>query len=244
MPAKKLKLYSTVDTENPKFEKYNGLPRVSYSAYTSWREDAYRGSFIAAKILGIPDEGNMFTDFGSACGEFLETRQTEEVKQSPFLSEADMQILHSVNIPADSEFEREIMIKRTDSIKGADYCILGYVDRATTSPEALVDVIDYKTGGEKKIKEYAGSDYNQTKLYAYALEEEGEEIGYVGVELLLRKGNTLEPGNKHVLRLEGTIEEIPTPYDKKEVEFFLEGFDKVVWEISDAITFYNKYFVD
>lgn len=250
MPKKIIQSYSTVQTENPKFEKYKGLPQFSYSAYTSFKEDAYRGSFFADKLLGIPDPGNIFTDFGSGCGEYLESKGIGgELVISELLSEKDVEILNTVELPEDSEFEREIMIKReirnpkTGKVVG-EYCIIGYVDRNTRTPEAKIDVIDYKTGSAKKAKDYGGPDYMQTKLYAYALEKEGEEIGYVGVELLHRKGNNVIPGDKNVLRLEGTIEKIPTPYDKRDVEFFLEGFDQVAEEISDYITFYNKYFVD
>jgi len=235
MPKQKLQLYSVVSTKNPKFEKYNGLPRMSYSAYTSWNEESYIGSFIAAKFLGIPDPGNIFTEFGSGCGEWLETAGE---KAAALLSESDIEILSSVEVFQDSEFEREIMIKREN------YCILGYIDECHRDGVQLITVTDFKTGGAKKKADYAGPDYNQTRLYAYGLEEEGEEIGYVGVELLHRKGNTLVPGDKNILRLEGTIEKIPTPYVREETEEFLEKFDKTAKEISDHLVFYNKYFKD
>jgi len=244
MGAKKLRLYSTLETDNPKFKKDNGLPRMSYSAYTSWKSDMYRGAFIADKFLGIPDPGNMFTDFGSGCGEYLEAKgmKDEKAETSALLSPSDLETLNKVNLPEGSVFEREIILKR--ETKFGPYFILGYIDRETQTPECLLDIIDYKTGGAKKSKDYSGSEYNQTRLYAYAREKDGEEIGYVGVELLHRLGNSLVPGDKNVLRLEGTIEEIATPYDVRETEFFLEGFDKVAMEISDNLTFYNKYFAD
>lgn len=244
MGKRVIKSYRTVDTENPKFEKYNGLPKFSYSAYTSWTEDQYRGAFIADKILGVPDPGNVFTDFGSACGEYLETRDSEDKKVSEYLKPSDIEVLDRVVLPPNSEFEREIMLKRSIDKRG-DYCIHGFIDRATETPEAKVDVIDYKTGGANKSSKYGGPDYNQTRLYSYALEkEEGEEIGYVGVELLHRKGKSLVPGEAHPIRLEGTIEAIETPYDSKSTETFLQKFDKVVIEISDCISFYEKYFID
>lgn len=240
MGKKIFKLYSVLNTDNPKFEKYNGLPYMSYSAYNSWMEDSYRGAFIAAKFLGIPDDGNIFTDFGSGCGEFLETKGMKvELKVAPLLSEFDIETLNNVVIPEDSEFERMIVLRRKD------YVLMGYIDRCTRNAEAKLDVVDYKTGGAKKAKEYGGVTYNQTRLYSHSLTvEEGEEIGYVGVELLHRKGNNLIPGDKNVLRLEGTIEEVPTPYNPQETEFWLEGVDKVAHEISDNLTFYNKFFVD
>lgn len=237
MPAKKLKLYNVVNTTNPKFEKYNGLPQMSYSAYTSWRSEAYRGAFIANKFLGIPDPGSIFTDYGSACGKYLETRGSANPERSPLLSAADVEILDKVVLPPGSVFEREVMLRR------ADYCIIGYIDMCSTSPEGKLEVRDFKTGSDKKVKEYANPDYQQTRLYAHALEkEEGEEVGYVGVELLHRKGNKVIPNDKNTLRLEGPVTAVPTPFDRKEITFFLEGVDKVAEEISDFITFYQKYF--
>lgn len=239
MPAKKIKLYNTVKTVNPKFEKYNGLPQMSYSAYTSWRSDSYRGAFIASKFLGIPDPGSIFTEYGSACGKYLETRGSATPERSPLLSESDVEVLDAVVLPPNSSFEREIMLRRKD------YCIIGYIDMCSVSPEGKLEVRDFKTGATKKTAEYASPDYQQTRLYAHALEkEEGEEVGYVGVELLHRKGNNLIPGDKNCLRLEGPVTAVPTPFDRKEIEFFLEGVDKVAEEISDFITFHQKYFAE
>lgn len=245
MPVKKIELYGVLSTKNPKFEKYNGLPRMSYSAYTSWKSDTYRGSFIADKFLGIPDDGNMFTDFGSACGEYLETRNSDEKKVSPLLSMEDMDILDEVELPEGSLFEREVIVKRDLGKMGA-YCILGYIDMSFRDSVGLACVVDFKTGSPKKVAEYGGPDYKQTRLYSYALEvEEQEEIGYVGVELLCRKGNTLTPGDKNVLRLEGDVIQVPTPYDSLETEKWLtDEFDKVAVDISDNLTFYNKYFAN
>lgn len=242
MPAKRIELYSVTNTTNPKFEKYNGLPRMSYSAYTSWKSDLYRGAFIAAKFLGIPDPGNIFTEFGSACGEYLETRDSDNVKISPLLSGDDIDILDGVELPEGSIFEREIYLRR-DLGKMGSYVILGFIDMNFEDSEGLQVVVDFKTGGAKKTEEYGGPDYNQTRLYSYALEhEEQEEVGYVGVELLHRKGNNLIPGDKNVLRLEGTVEQVETPYNYNDTEKFLKDFDKVAMEISDTLTFYKKYF--
>jgi hypothetical protein len=245
MPIKRIELYDTLKTENPKFEKYNGLPKMSYSAYTSWIEDAYRGSFIAAKFLGIPDGGNIFTDFGSACGQYLETRNTDNPKVSILLSNSDIEILNKVDIPDGSIFEKEIVLIRDLGSMGA-YCIIGYIDMFFRDDVQKVCIVDFKTGSSSKSTEYGSSDYNQTRLYSYALEtEEQEDIGYVGVELLHRKGNNLIPGDKNVLRLEGEIEQIITPYDNLETAKFLkEKFDVVAIDISDNIKFFKKFFAE
>lgn len=240
MPKQKLRLYRTVDTDNPKFGKYNGKPQMSYSAYTSWKEPTYKGAFIADKFLGIPDTGNIFTDFGTGVGEYLETRHADEVKISELLSSSDISIMDSVPQQEGTVFEREVFIHREE----LDYCLIGYIDEATPNDVAKINVIDSKTGSAKKGEYYAGSDYNQTRLYAYGLEQEGEEIGEVGVRLFHRKGNNITPGDKNVIRLEGTVEYIPTPYSEEETEVWLKDVDKVAKEISSYLTFYDKYFVD
>jgi hypothetical protein len=240
---KRIELYDTLKTENPKFEKYNGLPKMSYSAYTSWTSDTYRGSFVAAKFLGIPDEGNIFTAFGSACGRYLETRNADNPEVSMLLSNKDIEILNDVAIPEGSVFEREIVLMRNLGSMGA-YVIIGYIDMNFKDEVEKNCVVDFKTGGSTKSSEYGSDDYKQTRIYSFALEtEEQEDIGYVGVELLHRKGNNLIPGDKNVLRLEGTIEKVETPYNNLETAKFLkEKFDPVAIEISDNVKFFKKFF--
>ena len=103
----------------------------------------------------------------------------------------------------------------------------GFVDRLLGVGSKIVDLVDFKTGSiEKKAKEYASKDYKQTGLYSYALEEEGFTINTSSVVLFDRKGNTLEQGNKNVLRLTGDIQYIPTPYVREEMEEFLLELDE------------------
>lgn len=217
---------------NPQFEKFIGKPKLSYSAYNSFKEPAYKGEFFGTYFLKEPRGSTIFTLFGGSVGVFLETGEPQE-----YLSNSDMEILRSeIGRPEGSVYEQEIVIDR------GEYVIQGFIDRVRHLEEG-VEIIDFKTGSiDKKKLDYAHADYNQTTLYAYALEQMGCSIGYSGVKLADRKGNTLESGNKNVLRLTGEVLDIPTPYSKERAESFLESFDKVAKEIEQYYKTYLKFF--
>lgn len=241
MPKKPFNLYSVVKTDNPKFQAYRGMPQMSYSAYTSWTNPKYIGEFIAQKFLGISLPSGIFADYGTACGEFIELNgemptDPDSIRCRELLSESDIKYLKLVERPEDSEFEREILLNR------GKYCVIGYIDRCTTLADLKLHVRDYKTGSTAKAAEYGSLKYQQTNLYAYALESEGEEVAQCDVELLHRKGNTVDPDSHNRLRLVGTSEIIDTPYTKERAEKFLKEMDKVAQEIADYAFFMNKYF--
>lgn len=216
---------------NPKFDKYVGRPKLSYSAYGSFNEPSYKGEFFGVYFLKAPRTGTIFTDFGSSVGGFMETGQPQD-----FLTESDMNILMKVGRPEGAIYEYEIIIDR------GSYIIQGYLDRIVEYEDG-VEVIDFKTGAiDKKAKDYASLDYQQTTMYSYALEQEGKKIKYSGVKLFDRKGNTLEAGNKNVLRLTGEVLDIPTPYSTERAEEFLKKFDKTALEIEAYYKTYKKYF--
>lgn len=217
---------------NPKFDKFVGRPKLSYSAYGSFKEESYRGEFFGVYFLGAPRTGTIFTDFGSSVGGFMETGEPQD-----YLTEFDMNVLREVGRPTGGIYEYEIIIDR------GDYIIQGFIDRMEINNEIEVDVVDFKTGAiDKKEKDYASEDYQQTTMYSYALEQEGYKINSSGVILFDRKGNTLEAGNKNVLRLTGDVKYIPTPYSTERAEKFLAGFDKTAKEISEYWKIYQKYF--
>jgi hypothetical protein len=216
-----------------RYKKYIGRPAMSYSTYTAFNEEGYRGEWLANKFLGIPSEGSIFTEFGSSVGTYQETGL-----EQPYLSQFDMEVLDK-EIPGNAlaEYEREVLIDR------GSYILYGFVDRIFGVKNKKVDVIDFKTGSiEKKAKEYASEDYNQTTMYCYALEEEGFEINSSKVILFDRKGNTLESGNKNVLRLTGDIEYIDTPYSRERAEKFLKKVDETAKKIAEYWAIYNKVF--
>lgn len=218
-----------------KFQKFVGMPKISYSQIESWNEPTYRGEYFESYFLGIGDSGNIFTHFGSLVGEWFEKGYDE----SGELSEDDIKVLSMIGRPEGCEYEREVVVERP-----LGYVIQGYIDRARTildqPDKKQIEVIDFKTGNiAKKAEFYAGDKYQQTTLYTYGLKEEGEDVVWSGVVMLGRNGNGSE---KSPLRLNGEVENIETPYSDKRIEDFFKKCDKTVTEISEYYNFYNKFF--
>ena len=221
------KVYEVNENTPEQYKKYEGMPKLSYSAYNSFCEEAYKGEFFANYFLGIRSEGNIFTEYGSKCGEYLEKLEKSD------LSEFDISVLEKLERPENSRYEVEVVIDR------GSYVIQGFIDQEYKVADGLV-IKDLKTGAiDKKAKDYASEDYQQTTLYAYQRELEGENVVYSGVMLLDRKGNGQE---KYPLRLTGEIADIPTPYSKERAEEFLKKFDKVAMQIEEYHKVYKKYF--
>lgn len=221
------KVYEVDENTPEHYRKYEGMPKLSYSAYNSFCEESYKGEFFANYFLGIRSEGNIFTEYGSKCGAYLEKLEKSD------LSEFDISVLEKLERPENARYEVEVVIDR------GSYVIQGFIDQEFKVPEGLV-IKDLKTGAiDKKAKDYASEDYQQTTLYAYQRELEGENVVYSGVMLLDRKGNGQE---KYPLRLTGEIADIPTPYSKERAEEFLKKFDKVAMQIEEYHKVYKKYF--
>ena len=224
-----LDLPKVYENEGGKYPQHVGKPKLSYSAYNSFNEDAYKGEFFANYFLGIRGEGNIFTDFGGKCGKLFETDT-----DSSDLSEFDTNVIKSIYRPENSLYEVEIVVDR------GSYVIQGFIDREYLDLEGNLVIDDLKTGAIKSKKDfYGGPEYQQTTLYAYQRELEGENISYSGVILLDRKGNGQE---KYPLRLTGEIEYISTPYSKKRAEAFLKSFDKTAKNIEEYYKVYKKFF--
>lgn len=235
MKAKRLKLpkvYEVNDNTPDQYKKFEGVPKLSYSAIMSFTEPSYRGEFFQTYFLGERSEGNVFTKFGGAVGEFLETG----VNEAGDLSVFDKEVLtEKVGRPYGAVYEKEIVIDR------GSYCIQGFIDRILLSSkqDGYLDVLDFKTGSiVKKRADYASDDYQQTTLYSYALEESGLNVASSGVLLLDRKGNGQE---KYPIGLTGEIEYIPTPYSRERADRALEKFDKVALEIEEYFRVFTKY---
>lgn len=227
--VKMLDLPKVYENEGGKYPQHVGKPKLSYSAYNSFNEEAYKGEFFANYFLGIRGEGNIFTEYGGKCGVLFET-DTE----TSDLSDFDVETIRSIERPANALYEVEILVDR------GSYVIQGFIDREYLDVEGNLVIDDLKTGAIKTKKAfYGGDEYQQTTLYAYQRELEGEHIAYSGVILLDRKGNGQE---KYPLRLTGEIERIPTPYSKKRAEAFLKSFDKTAKKIEEYHKIYKKYF--
>lgn len=273
MKIKKVQLPKTYDDPFGNYPQYKGLPKVSYSQLTSFKDESYLGDYIANYFIGLPSEGNIFSEFGTSVGTYLEFKgqdKPDELKElirrgllpkdgdgKPFeklndeiivyqewepdhlslLSDEDLRILNNINLPENSKYEFEIVIDLRPF--GVEAVLQGFIDRLTLDGKKAT-IIDYKTGNIKtKVDFYAGKEYKQTKIYAYAMDQLDYEIEYCGVELLSRKGNGME---KYPLKLEDKVENIPTPYVKEEVEKVLEEIAETVVDISDMYKSYNKIF--
>lgn len=224
-----LDLPKVYENEGGKYPQHVGKPKLSYSAYNSFNEEAYKGEFFANYFLGIRGEGNIFTEYGGKCGVLFETNT-----ETSDLSDFDVETIRSIERPENALYEVEIVVDR------GTYVIQGFIDREYLDVEGNLVIDDLKTGAIKSKKAfYGGDEYQQTTLYSYQRELEGEHIAYSGVILLDRKGNGAE---KHPLRLTGEIERIPTPYSKKRAEDFLKSFDKTAKKIEEYHKIFKKYF--
>ena len=227
--VKMLDLPKVYENEGGNYPQHVGKPKLSYSAYNSFNEEAYKGEFFANYFLGKRGDGNIFTDFGGKCGKLFETGT-----DSSDLSEFDVSVIKGIERPENALYEVEIVVDR------GSYVIQGFIDREYLDIESNLVIDDLKTGAIKTKKAfYGGDEYQQTTLYSYQRELEGEHIAYSGVILLDRKGNGQE---KYPLRLTGEIENIPTPYSKKRAEDFLKSFDKTAKKIEEYHKVYKKYF--
>lgn len=222
-----------------KYHKHEGKPKISYSFYTSFIDNVYKGDALGGYFLGEWSDGNIFSDFGGGVGEYWEKKTKSE-----FLSEEDYtHIDRLLPRPKTAKYETEVVIDR------GSFIIQGFADQEDEPEEGKLIMTDLKTGNHKdKPLFYASEDYQQTTLYSYCRDLEGYEILDSQVYLLERKGNSADKtkfskaGNPLWLRLSGEMKTIKTPYSRERAERFLKKMDKTVEEISDYYKFYTKYF--
>lgn len=209
----------------------DGMPYISYSQVSSFNNPQYFNQYVLGYLFEIRDEGNIWSQFGSEVGEYLETSGE---KIGKLLNNDDIKVLNEIlktlNTLEGKEFEKEIKLQRDG------YRIIGYIDLYYETKEKA-NVVDFKTLNTSKKKSfYVNNDpdskdsYLQTILYSRALEIEGKEIDNCGVFGIDRtfEGTFEEP----ILHLSGKAETIPTPYCKIKAEKFLTKVDETVKEIS------------
>lgn len=225
------------NNEGGKYPQFKGLPKLSYSQYTSWKDLKYRDDYILQYFfkVDVVSPFQVFADYGTHCGEFIETSGE---KVGNMLSENDISILNSIEYPDNSVYEDEIVLPIYDKDGEILFVIQGFIDRATYIDKNKVTIIDYKTGNiEKKAEYYGSEDYGQTTLYAHTKITEGYELDYSGVVLLGRKGNGRAG---HPIRLSGEIKDIPTKYTKTRANKLIKDMTKVAKEISTYYTVLTK----
>jgi hypothetical protein len=215
------------ENEKGNYSEHKGKPKLSYSAYNSFVEEGYRGEMFANYFLGLPNEGNIFTAYGSMCGKYFEE------KINTGLTDFDCSVIDSIERPENARYESEIVIDR------GWFVIQGFSDREFFHQDGLI-IEDLKTGAiSSKASFYGSEDYQQTTLYAHQRNLEGHNIIGSRVILLDRKGNGQE---KYPLRLTGEVKYIDTPYSEERAEKFLNKFDRVAEEIAEYYSTYLKYF--
>lgn len=223
----------------PEYKKFNGWNKISYSQNGSFKD--YKMGYIQDYILKVGNgkSGN-FARFGSACGNYLNPNDLEE---QPLLSIEDKILLDKLkeNHPFNAEFEYELLIS-LEPFGLEKTCVQAFTDRQHLIDEKT-DILDYKTLTIKtKRAYYESDDYKQLSVYGYGLEELGFKIGRASVTGLGRLGNTIEAGNKNVLRLSGEIIEIEKPYNREKAIFAIKEIVENCKNISDYYKVYNKYF--
>lgn len=239
---RKYEIYEDTPVE---FHKYKGWNKVSYSQLQSFNDPEYFGDYVAKYFAGVPDKGNIFADFGSMCGNYLENQANKD----EYLDSEDYSALNKVVAmqEKDAVFEKEILIDLEPF--GLQKTVLqGFIDKYS---EKFGTLIDYKTGNiEKKASFYAGPEYRQTDLYCYDIESRGLPLKSSGVLMLSRKGNKLDKEAVHYngttpmgLRLSGEVKEISREYNRKETEEYIQNFVvPTCISISDYYKLYNKIF--
>lgn len=223
-------------TEDNRYTHLNGKPKLSYSQFTSWKSDQYRAGYIKQYMAKIELPSGIFAQYGSEVGEYKEWLGNGQIGNEPensILTDADKEFLRSEKYPENSKYEDLILVDC------GNFVIEGYIDRCIYLPDNKVVIQDFKTGGEKKIADYASPDYGQTTLYCYDKVQNGYDIERSEVILYDRKGN----GRSNApMRLTGKTTLIPTPYSEERAEKLLKDISKTALEISNYYTQFLKFF--
>ena len=194
----------------------NGNSYLSYSQITLFKKD--KDEYIRRYILKEPFIPNKYTDFGSKVGKAL-----EENNFSNF-SNVEQGVLNSVTRL--DQFERKVTLNYDG------FYILGFID---TNSLDLNSLIDYKTGGRGKEKQYSQNDYDQLCLYALSLRQE-TGITPQKAEVIFIRRSDADRDNLKVARVKPIVINIDITIDRlKEVYW---GTLKIAKEIE---IFYKKY---
>jgi len=144
---------------------------LSYSQMATFKRD--RVEYFNRYILKKPFISNKYIKFGSKVGGALEKNDFE------LFTKNERAVLSKITRL--DQFERRIILRFDD------FYVIGFMD---TNSLDLTRIIDYKTGGKNKEKQYEGIEYNQLQVYALAIHQEtGINVQDASVEFIRRKGN-------------------------------------------------------
>lgn len=199
---------------------------ISYSTISSWEE--YRTDFIKEKLAGIKLPDSIYADFGSWVGTTVEINEIQPNNHSFTGGENISLIPRRKN----TTYERMILIDM------GEFVVIGFIDIFEDLGDKIVNCADIKTGGAGKEATYKKDNYIQLILYCYALVLERYTINEMGVWFCRRTGSHIKPP----LHLSTEQFYIPLEYNEERVKYALDKVKRVVEEISEYVTVYNKYF--
>lgn len=212
------------DLLNPHLDKFY----ISYSTISSWED--YRSDFIKQKLAGIKLPDSIYGSFGTWVGTSVETGDVQ-TNNYGFTGGENIKLIERRE---GDQYERMILIDM------GEYCIIGFIDIMRETPLMVAEVEDIKTGGAKKEAGYLEEKYIQVILYAYALTLEGYTIGKTGVWFCRRTGSHIKPP----LNLSTEQFYIPLEYNEGRVKYALDKVTRVVGEISEYFSCFEKYFAE
>lgn len=199
---------------------------VSYSTVSSWED--YRTDFIKQKLAGIKLPDSVYASFGSWVGTSAEHGEIQPNNYG-FTGGENISLIERKE---NAKYERMILIDM------GEWVIIGFIDIFEQTSDKLVNASDIKTGGAKKESEYEKESYIQLLLYCYALVLEGFTINKMGVWFCRRTGSHIKPP----LNLSTEQFYIPLEYNEARVKYALDKVTRVVEEISEYVTVYDKFF--
>lgn len=209
-------------------DKHLGKMYISYSTASSWED--YRTDFIKQKLAGIKLPDSIYGSFGTWVGTSLEHGEIQ-ANNYGFTGGENISLIERKE---GSKYERMILIDM------GEWCIIGFIDVLEEISPMVVNVKDLKTGGANKESGYTKKEYIQIILYAYALVLEGYTINEIGVWFCRRTGSHIKPP----LNLSTEQFFIPLEYNDERVKYSLDKVTRVVWEISEFFTCYEKFFAE
>lgn len=233
MAKSKINLPSKLDKSNWFYEgneelidPHLGKFYISYSTVSSWED--YKTDFIKQKLAGIKLPDSIYGAFGTWVGTSLEHGEVQ-ANNYGFTGGENLSLIERKE---GAQYERMILIDM------GEWCVIGFIDVLEEISPMVVNAKDLKTGGAGKESGYLKEEYIQLILYAYALVLEGYTINEIGVWFCRRTGSHIKPP----LNLSTEQFYIPLEYNDKRVKYALDKVTRVVGEVSEFHTCFEKYF--
>jgi hypothetical protein len=154
----------------PKKDK-NGNGLLSYSQISTFLKDKeeYKKRYIIKEKF-VPNE---YINFGNKVGSAIQNNNYDK------FTDKEANVLKKLT--------RLDMFERKTILKYDGFSIIGFIDSCSLD---YSKIIDYKTGGIDKEKQYYNDDYNQLHYYALSIRQElGITPNCANVEFIRRKGN-------------------------------------------------------